>query len=267
MRAGPTYTWLMKSSFLFCLQPLRRIIRQLVAVCVCMVLQVTHAQTVTIGAEDAWYPYSAVVDNEARGFTVDLVRAAFAAVGVQANFVPLPYARCNLDVKNGSLLGCFDTARSAAVEADFLWHRKPMFYATVRVYARAPSQSSNITIRELAGKRVAVSNGYEYGDSFEKNKDVIRDNSPNDLSALRKLAMGRVDYALVFSRVDSMLIKQHANELSGKVVAVGELEKLPLYTIFSKTYPDSARYMELFERGFDVITKNGRLKEIEKQWE
>jgi polar amino acid transport system substrate-binding protein len=266
MRAGPTYTWLMKSSFLWFWHMLIRRCR-VVGLSLFFLVQVAQAETIVLGAEDSWYPYSGLVNNEAQGFTVDLVRAAFAAVGVQANFLPLPYARCTKEVKSGTLLGCFDTSRSAIVEPDFLWHQKPMFYASVKIYARSPTKVSGTTVQDLVGKRVAVTNGYEYGNAFDSNTAIFRDNSPNDLSALRKLAMGRVDYALVFSRVATMLIKKNADELMGKIAVVGELERLPLYTIFSKTYPNSARYVELFERGFDAITKNGRLKEIEKQWE
>lgn len=226
-----------------------------------------NAESITLGAEDAWYPYSGIVEKEARGFSVELVRAAFAAVDVQTNFVPLPYARCTNEVKKGHLLGCFNTARSAVVEPDFLWHRKPMFFATVRIYARSPSKLSNVGMRDLAGKRVAVTNGYEYGDAFDSSTLVVRDNSPNDISALRKLALGRVDFALVYSRVYSALLKEHQSEIGGKIVDVGELERSPLFISFSKTFPDSRRYMDLFERGFDLISKNGRLKELEKQWE
>jgi polar amino acid transport system substrate-binding protein len=207
-----------------------------------------------------------MVDREARGFTVDLVEAAFAAVGVTARFVPLPYARCNLETKRGNLLGCFNTARSGIVEADFLWHKKPMFFAKVQIYSRSGAQR-NLSISDLAGKRVAVTNGYEYGDVFDSSTQVIRDVSPNDLSSLRKLALGRVDYAMVYDRVGSMLLKQHAGEFVGRIGPASDLEKLPLYIAFSQTFPDSKRFIDLFDRGFDIISQNGRLRDIEKKWE
>lgn len=245
----------------------RGLIRGLLGLMVVVSISSANAESITLGAEDAWYPYSGIVKNEARGFTVDLVRAAYAAVGIQTSFVPLPYARCTNEVKRGHLLGCFNTARSAVVEPDFLWHRKPMFFATIKIYGRSPSKLTNATMGDLVGKRVAVTNGYEYGDAFDSSIEVVRDNSPNDISALRKLALGRVDYALVYSRVYSELLKVHRDEIGGKIVEVGELERLPLYISFSKTFPDSRRYVDLFERGYDAISKSGRLKELEKQWE
>ncbi len=225
------------------------------------------AETVTLGAEDAWYPYSGLVNGQARGFTVDLVRAAYSAMGVDVNFVSLPYARCMRKTKEGSLLGCFDTSRSAIVEADYLWHKKPMFNARILIYARADhSGRNNIGVPELEGKSVIVTHGYEYGDAFDSNMKVLRQSAPSDLSGLRMLIANRGDYSLVFERVADLLIKEHAAEFAGKIVPVGVLTELQLYTVFSKTYPSSAHYMELFDRGFALISKNGRLREIERQW-
>lgn len=244
----------------------RRFLNVVTSLMLVLGLPVHASEVVTLGAEDAWYPYSGVVDGQARGFTVDLVEAAFDAVGVKAKFVPLPYARCNLEVRRGNLLGCFNTARSAIVEGDFLWHKKPMFFAKVQIYSRIGAQR-NLSISDLIGKRVAVTNGYEYGDVFDSSTQLIKDRSPNDMSSLRKLALGRVDYAMVYDRVGSMLLKQHAGELAGKVGPAGDLEKLALYIAFSKTFPESKRFIDLFDRGFDIISQNGRLRDIEKRWE
>lgn len=225
------------------------------------------AETITLGAEDAWYPYSGEVDGQARGFTVDMVRAAFAAVKIEVQYRALPYARCMKLVKDGVLLGCFNTSRTQLLEPDYLWHKRPMFSSRILIYGRADNPQRNLRVSDLEGKKVLVTHGYEYGDSFDTNRNVIRDESRDDLSVLRKLSARRADYALVFEKTFSNLVKQNAADFQGKFVAVGVVETMQLYTVFSKTFPGSARYMDLFDRGFAIISKNGRLKEIEKQWE
>jgi len=225
------------------------------------------AETITLGAEDAWYPYSGQVDGRAQGFTVDLVRAAFAAVNVDVKYLALPYARCMKLVKDGALLGCFNTSRTQMLESDYLWHRKPMFSSRILIYARADSPQQGLGVADLEGKRVLVTHGYEYGDAFDTNRKVIRDESRDDLSALRKLAVRRADYALVFEKVFADLVKQNRADFQGKFIAVGVIDTMQLYTVFSKTFPDSARYRDLFDRGLAIISKNGRIREIEKQWE
>ncbi len=247
--------------------PMTFLLRALALLCVWGACQAAAAETISLGAEDAWYPYSGQINGEARGFTVDLVRAAFAAVGVDVSFQSLPYARCMRKTKEGSLLGCFDTSRSAIVEADYLWHKKPMFNARILIYARADHTGPNtMSVLDLEGKPVIVTHGYEYGDAFDSNKNMLRQSAPTDLSGMRMLLAHRGDYVLVFERVAHQLIKEHPGEFAGKIVPVGVLSELRLYTVFSKTFPNSARYLELFDQGFAIIGKNGRLHEIERQW-
>ena len=187
-------------------------------------------------------------------------------MNTEVRFQPLPYARCNKLVKDGKLLGCFNTARAAMVEHDFLWHKKPMFTSRSMIFARADSSQRGIDVSVLEGKRVIVTHTYEYGDAFDSNKKVIRESVLSDLNGFRMLVAGRGDYALAYEKVAALLIKEHPSEFSGKIVPVGVIEELRLYTAFSKTFPNSARYMALFEQGFDLISTNGRLKEIEQQW-
>ena len=225
-----------------------------------------HAETITLGAEDAWYPYSGVVNGEARGSTVDLVRAAFAAVNVEVKFRPLPYARCTNEVKEGRLLGCFNTARSNIVEPHYLWHKQPMFSARILIYARSDHTRRNLGVPELEGKQVIVSHTYEYGDAFDSNQKIIRQTAPADLNGFRMLLAKRGEYVLAYEKVANLLIKDNPAEFGGKIIPVGVIDELKLYISFSKTFPKSSRYVELFDQGFAIISKNGRLREIEKQW-
>jgi polar amino acid transport system substrate-binding protein len=243
-----------------------RIRRALACLLPLFICSVAYAETVTIGAEDSWYPYSGVVNGKPAGFTVDLVRAAFAAENIDVKFESMPYARCTKMVKDGHLLGCFDTARSSMVEADFLWHKKPMFNSRSMIFARASNQQKNVSVAALEGKNVVVCRDYEYGDAFDSNRKVIRQVAKDDYSGFRMLLAGRGDYVLAYEKVAEILIKEHPDEFAGKIIPVGVIEELRLYTVFSKTFPESARYMALFEQGFDQISKNGKVKEIEIRW-
>ena len=73
-------------------------------------------ERIRIGAEDDWSPYSSVSKGKPVGFAVDVVRAAWAASGVDVELVPLPYARCMKEVDRGLLAGCFDTLHDPILE-------------------------------------------------------------------------------------------------------------------------------------------------------
>lgn len=223
------------------------------------------ADTVTIGAEDDWAPYSSKVGTEAQGFAVDIVREAFKAAGVEVKFSVVPYARCMSVTKEGALAGCFDAARNSTLEADYLWHAKPLFNAKINIYATADSKESGLTTKSLEGKTVAVTNGYEYGDEFDTNTKIKRDVANQDEQGFKKLMANRVPYMVAYEKVANAVFAKN-KEFTAKFKAVGITADPGLYIAFSKRHPDGAKYLEKFNQGFDTIVKNGKYKAIEAQW-
>jgi len=226
-----------------------------------------QAETVSIGAEDGFYPFSGINNGKIEGFSVDVVRAVYAAVNIDVKFEPMPYSRCLHLVKTGQLLGCFNTSRTSLMEPDYLWTKKPMFTSTPTIYSRSDSKEHDMTISNLEGKHVIVTFEYEYGEAFDTNKKIIREVSPTDLSAFRKLLAGRADYVISYDKITSNLFRNYAQEFKGKIIAVGNLNiKEDVYTVFSKTYPNSEKYIDLYNQGFDIISRNQTLNSIEKKW-
>ncbi|MBB5192886.1 polar amino acid transport system substrate-binding protein [Silvimonas terrae] len=225
-----------------------------------------QAQTIVVGAEDDWYPYSGKVGGEAQGMAEDIVRAAFAASGVDVRFVSLPYARCVHMVRTGELEACFDTSRTRENEGDFLWPARPMFTSKALIYARADSLDHDLGPTALHGKHVAVTNGYEYGSDFDGDVTVTREVTNQTIYSFRMLALGRVQYALAFEKVARYLIDTHPQEFSGKVKVVGLSAETQLYCVFSRKFPDAATGLALFDRGFATIQANGTYRDILASW-
>lgn len=238
----------------------------LIAVFALAVSSYCVAQTVVIGAEDDWYPYCGKVNGEAKGFAVDVVRAAFSAVNIEVKFESLPYARCLNSVRGGKLLGCFNTTRTNIIEKDFLWHAPPLFKAKINIYSLASNPETGLTTEKLEGKTVGVTNGYEYGDAFDKNTKIVRDVGMQDLNGFKKLLVGRVQYVVAFERVADYLIAAHAKEFAGKFKVAGLNAEVDLYLAFSKDYPGAPKLVEQFGQGLQTIRKNGTYKAIEARW-
>jgi polar amino acid transport system substrate-binding protein len=227
----------------------------------------TAADVITIGAEDDWYPYSGTVEMKPKGMAVDIVRAAFKKVGVEVNFQSMPYGRCMADAKAGKIFGCFDVSRNAALEPHYLWHAAPMFRAKIFIYARNDSTETGLIPKNLEDKLVAVTADYEYGDAFDSNTKIKRLVSKHDLQGFRKLLHAKADYALAFEKVANHLFATHKAEMSGKFKVVGLAADVGLYIGVGKTYPNAAKYVALFNQGFEAIQKDGKYAAIEKSWE
>lgn len=230
----------------------------------------THAfagERIRIGAEDDWSPYSSSVNGKPQGFAVDLVRSAWAASGLDVELVPLPYARCMKEVDRGDLAGCFDTLRDPVLESKYRWPQQPLFQARIGIYGRSGTgvTSKEFGVEMLRGKRIGTTHGYDYGAAFDNDRTMLRDEAPSDLSSLRKLVAGRVDYVLVFDRVANAIAKMHP-ELGQAYSLQGVLAEPRIYISFSPKFPDIDRIIGLFDQGMAKVRKSGEYARIEAQW-
>ncbi len=223
-------------------------------------------EKVTLIAENDWYPYSAARDGAPEGMAVDLVRAAYQAAGVELELISQPYARCLEEVEAGRQLGCFDTIREPATEARFLFHDQPLFRSAIVIIAPADSTLKDLTVADLKGQRVAITNGYTYGDAFRSDASIRKDVVKNDLAILRVVANKRVAYGIIYDKVMAHLLAEHGGELAGKVKVVGLLIEPDLYVSFSKKRADAKAAIEALDKGLSLIRANGIYREIEERW-
>lgn len=224
-------------------------------------------ERIRIGAEDDWSPYSSVSNGKPVGFAVDVVRAAWAAAGVDVELVPLPYARCMKDVDRGVLAGCFDTLRDPILESKYRWHAQPLFRARIGIYGRVAPDSvrTDLGLADLRGKRIGVTHGYDYGVAFDGDPTMLRDVAPSDLSSFRKLLAGRVDYVLVFDRVANSIARAHPDVGRGFSLQ-GVLVEPDLYISFSRAYPGIERIVTQFDQGLAKVRSSGEYARIEARW-
>ncbi len=224
------------------------------------------AERITIGAEDDWYPYGGVVEGKARGYGIDIARAAFSAVNIETHFEPLPYQRCIDMARRGELIACLQPTRLPENEAHFFWSKEPLFKARSLIYARAGHPARAIKVKDLEGKSVAVTVGYEYGLDFDHNNAVRREVARKELAAFRMLDAGRTEFAVGYEKVVNHLLKKNVGAFKNQIVPVGEITVNDQYCVFSRRHPEGQRHLELFEKGLAIIRQNGTYAEIEKRY-
>lgn len=224
------------------------------------------AETITIGAEDDWAPYSSVVDGKAHGFSVDVVRAAFAAAGVQVHFEVLPYARCLAKAKAGRIVGCFNAVPNGMISPSYLWHAQPLFMTHMNVYSLAGARERGVTAARLEGKSVGVARDYEYGDEFDLNTKIVRKVVDKNEQGFKMLLAGRIEYMAAEQRIADALFAKYPKAFGGKFVVAGTVATPGLYMAFTRQSPDGAKYLARFNQGYAVIRGNGRYKALESKW-
>lgn len=228
--------------------------------------QAVAGEVVTLGAEDDWAPYSSVVDRQAKGFAVDVVREAYALVGITAKFDVLPYSRCMSDTKAGTLLACFDAVPNAVIAKHYLWPKLPLFTTHMNVYALADSTAQNMVATKLEGRTVGVERGYEYGDEFDLNTKIVRKIVDKNFQGFRMLLARRIEFMAAEERIAKALFLRFPAEFGGKFKLVGTVATPGLFIAFSKSAPDSERYLKKFNEGYAILRNSPRYAEIEAKW-
>lgn len=237
--------------------------KKMFATCLTLLsLTVFAGDKVTLGGEDDWYPYSGYNSKKQYdGMAVDLIKEAFKTVGVEVEVKILPYARCMEAAKRGDVTGCFDTAKNAQLEPLYSWHKIPVFTGLINYYSDMASPP--VTTKELEGKRVGVTNGYEYVPEFDTNTKISRELASSDTDTLKKLSAGRINYGVLYEKPASVLLKENPDL---KVKKAGEAGKVDLFVAFTKVHPDGQKYADLLDKGLANIKASGKYAEIEKKW-
>jgi ABC-type amino acid transport substrate-binding protein len=221
---------------------------------------------VQIMVEDAASPWS---NHAGEGYANDLVRAAFAAAGVDIDLIVVPYTRCKALVVQGGTVACFSMSAAAEFDKAVRFADKPLFSVTPKFYYNVKHKVAARSVAELGrGMRVGIVLGYEYP-AFVANlarRGVVIDTARSDVANLQKLAAGRIDLALVMTdemRTD-VIIKQQADVHDIALAFQGA--PMDSFIGFSTAHPDGEAQRQRFNAGFRSITENGTRQAIQAKW-
>ncbi len=221
------------------------------------------AETIVINGEDDWAPYSSASSDykDVVGLAPEIVKAAFKSQGVTVITRPVPYARCLYEVEKGKALGCFDTLINEETKAKFHFHKTPIFEVEKLVYGRKSVSKPIITVKDLEGRVVGITNGYTYPTEFLENTKIIRSPSPTETSQFEKVASRRIDFAITWGLTGDHILKRNP-DLAKKIRVVGRLANDGVYISFSKNQALGAEYAEVFEEGMQAILADGTYEKI-----
>ncbi len=221
-----------------------------------------------IAVEDAADPFSR---PDGSGYANDIVRAAFAAVGVQIVFDVVPYVRCKNDVLSGSSASCMSMSWDPAFEGRIKFADAPLFTVTPIYFensARPLKVSSEAQLG--AGVTIGTVRGYEYPQAAMRvrARGAVFDESRSEQINLKKLAAGRLDAALVMANpitganhwIEQAQVGQQVRE------AFRSAQSTPGYLGFSVRHPDGLASLAKYNAGFKIISANGTVDKIKSKW-
>jgi polar amino acid transport system substrate-binding protein len=165
----------------------------------------------------------------------------------------------------GGLAACFNTTPDSHIRAQFLLPEQMLFSDDILLWARSGAEPLK-NLDALAGKRVAVTIGYTYGEQFESRQDIQRVAVRRDLNGFLMLQRDRVDYVLAFRGTARALIEQNP-ELAGEFVALNTVHQPQLYLTFSRHHPQAPALLKRFDQGMRQIRQDGTYQKIIERWQ
>lgn len=232
------------------------------------------ATTIVLAGEDDWPPYSFAdkrslgAGHEPTGFSPRLIRAAFASQGINVRFISVPFSRCMRLALTDQVAGCFNASITNENRNDYIWHSPPMFKEELSIFGAPGNDATPLTLADLRGKNVAITNGYTYPSAFVNDSRISKFPANSDDNLIQMFLSKRVDY-VVMNRTPGWLRIDATDAARGRLVHRGALSADEFWIAFSKKYPGAQQASDTFGKGLTQMRNNGSyqamLDEFRKQ--
>jgi polar amino acid transport system substrate-binding protein len=191
----------------------------------------------------AWPPFT----NQAGQprFALDLVEAAFGRIGLSANTTIVDAAQFTSSLLNGPFDGSAAAWKDPERERVLLFSQAYLENRLILV-ARRGGDVSATSLGALKGKRIAIVEGYSYGEAVDNAGPIfVRSRSEED--SLKRLLASEVDYSLMDDLVVQYIVSNYATEARTRLqVGTTPLVTRALYFAVRRTRPDAESIINRF---------------------
>jgi polar amino acid transport system substrate-binding protein len=168
-----------------------------------LILVLTIAHTAIAGETykivvDDWVPYSFIKDGKKMGTDIDLLNAVGKKIGVEFEFVFVPWSRAIHMVKVGDadgIISLYDTPE----RRDFLLYTKEAISTeTIILITSYNNKLKSIhSFKDLAGLSIGITPDTSYGKEFDSLNNYIKEPCRSTDIKIAKLIGNRMDVAVI----------------------------------------------------------------------
>ena len=191
----------------------------------------------------AWSPFT----NESGQprFALDLVEAALDRIGVKTSTTIVDAAQFTTALLSGKFDGSAAAWKDAEREKTLLFSQ-PYLENRLILVARRGGDVTATSFAGLKGKRIAIVEGYSYGEAVEQSGPTfVRSKSEED--SLKLLLDSNVDYTLMDELVVQYIVRNYAEEARTRLqIGSTPLIRRQLYLAVSRTLPDAQSIVDKF---------------------
>lgn len=199
-----------------------------------------------------------------QGFSWDVIRESYHAVGYTVHLRIVPWARAMYELKRGKVDLLFPAGRNAERLKYMDYSEEPVNVVNFLVYTRRSTEIGWSGLTSLKGKTVGAVRGWNFGDAWKAETGFRRQLLDNIKQGFDMLDEGRLDgfagYEVVW---DYRLLEMGRG---------GDYRKLPPFdqtrefVTALKSNEKGTELLAAFDRGRRIIEENGTMARIEQRW-
>ena len=234
--------------------------KKIVLICLSLLMIIgISAETLTLVAED-YAPYVYQKDGVASGYQVDIAKAAAKKAGIDLKIEFYPWARCINMVKVGKADGLLGCSKTSEREEFMYYPENALTIEKVIAFANSSLNKKLSSIKDLESLTVGVVREYSYGELFDNDKKIERDESPNLKTMIIKLKNGRFNVGLSDELSALAMFKELGISNIHKTDLVFSSD--PQYIGFSKKSANGKIGLEKMGNALKIMKKNGEIQEL-----
>jgi polar amino acid transport system substrate-binding protein len=191
----------------------------------------------------AWPPFTSPPGQPR--FALDLVEAALGRFGVTSKTAIVSAAQFTPSLIGGRYDGSAAAWKDAQREGALLYSQ-PYLENRLVLIGRHGANVAAKTLGDLKGKRVAVVDGYAYGDTIDSSGPMwVRSTSEED--SVARLLNSSVEYTLIDELVVQYLVSNYPKESSSRLqIGSTPLVRRELYLAIRRSRPDAQSLIQRF---------------------
>jgi polar amino acid transport system substrate-binding protein len=203
---------------------------------------------------DVWPPFTDVEGKPREA--LDLVESALLRTGLKAQFSIASWSDVLVRLEKGEVDGSAAMWKSSEREKQLLFS-EPYLENRLVLVAPKGSDVSAKSLMDLAGRRLALARGYEYGEAVAKPnlQLVLRD---SDAECLRAVLAKQADYLLLDQLMVDHLFRFYTAK-ANQLISTGSapLVARPLHFVLRRDYPGAREIIAGFNRSIEKMQADG----------
>jgi len=219
--------------------------------------------TVIIGTNSEFPPFSFKEDDEFVGFDIDVIQEVFKRLNTEITFKDMPFDGLIPEIQIGNIQVIAGGMTPTEERAQRAFFTHPHLTGNPLVIISTKTREPLTTIDDLRGKTVVVNEGY-IADSFMSEQpgiDLLRISSNLVSDGMLTLQSGRADaFVTATYSIKPYFEKYDSNNFY--ITPIANTEETSAFAI-SKHYPDLRRDIQVM---LNEMEKDGTLAAIKTKW-